>query len=254
LERLKHRKPYSTSAALVRSLLPDIKLRLSLGDGFKVEASIKKHLGLFRSFVLQREIDIANRILACAGPRAVLYDLGANIGLYTVLFARHPGRKVMSFEPGALALEYLRRNVALNALSNADIHPVLLSDRVGVRRFAVDNRTTAASHVAAEDEAAIPVECTDLDAYVTRMNLPPPDVVKIDVEGHEQEVIVGMKNLISQRHPTIFLEGGIRDGNGTIIAASLLAGMGYELWNLSRTGRVNADTPDYSFLAIRKAG
>jgi hypothetical protein len=123
-----------------------------------------------------------------------------------------------------------------------------------MRRFVVDAATTATSHVAAQGEAAMSVECTDLDSYVRKHDLPMPDAVKIDVEGHEQEVIVGMKDLIARGHPTIFLEGGIRDNDGAIKAASQLAGMGYELWNLDRTTRVESHTPDYSFLAIRQHG
>lgn len=245
-------RPYSTSAVVVRAFLPDIVIRLLLGEGMQLEASIKKHLGLFRPSVRRRELSIARSIAACAPPNAVIYDLGANIGLYTVVFAQDAARKVLSFEPSELVLPFLRRNVALNGLDNVEIHPVLLSDRAGQRRFALDKTTTAASHVADIGEPGIDVDCSDLDSYVEKHGLAPPDVIKIDVEGHERQVIRGMRGLIAQYHPTVFVEGGVRAPDGKIGAITDLMQHGYEIWNLSRTSRLPADTPEYYFLAIAR--
>ena len=243
-------RPYSTSAVIVRAFLPDITFRLALGEGRHLEASIKKHLGLFRPSVLKRELSIARSIAACAPRNAVIYDLGANIGLYSVVFAQDASRKVMSFEPSELALPFLRRNVALNGLDNVEIHPVLLSDRAGRLKFALDEITTATSHVAETGEPGIDVDCTDLDSYVERNRLAPPDVIKIDVEAHERQVIAGMRGLIAQYHPTIFVEGGLQESDGKTGAIIDLMKHGYEIWNLGRTARLPSDTAEYFFLAV----
>jgi len=249
--KTKYWRPYSNLAAFVRFFIPDLSFRLKVGERSCLEASIQKHLGLFRPSVLQRELSIAGRILACAPRDAVIYDLGANIGLYTLVFAQDASTRVMSFEPSELALPFLRRNVALNGLGNIEIHPVLLSDHAGRCRFALDRVTTATSHVAEAGEPGIDLACSDLDSYVESNRLAPPDVIKIDVEGHERQIIAGMRGLIMRYRPTIFVEGGLREPDGKIGAAVDLMKHGYEIWNLDRTSLLPPDTPEYSFLAVR---
>ncbi len=65
-------------------------------------------------------------------PGSVLWDIGANIGLYSIYAAKKLNCKVWAFEPSVFNLELLARNIYLNDLSkNICIVPVALSDKLG---------------------------------------------------------------------------------------------------------------------------
>ncbi len=195
------------------------------------------------------EYGIALRISQMCAPRAVIFDIGANIGLYTIAFAANDSRIVHSFEPSDLALPYLRRNLTLNRLENAHVHAVLLSDSRGQRNFVLDRMTTAQSHVGRSGEVGIFLESVDLDSYAREQLLPSPDLVKIDVEGHDFNVLRGMQQMLKAR-PMIYLEGGERGEDGRVNSMTYLLERGYGLWNLDRTTRLRPDTREYRFLAI----
>lgn len=236
----------------VRHCIPDIGVTLPLGDGYGLWVSAKKHVGLFRARTRAREYATALRLANLTGPCAVIYDIGANIGLYTIAFAANKSRIVHSFEPSELALPYLRRNVSMNRLRNAHVHPVLLSDALGTRDFVLDHLTTAQSHVGDSSECGISIDCIDLDSYVREHSLPAPDLVKIDVEGHDFSVLRGMAHVLCAK-PAVYVEGGVRTGDGRFDAILYLLQHGYSMWNLEQTTRLSPDTLEYAFLAIPDA-
>lgn len=236
----------------VRHCLPDIAVTLPLGDGYGLQVSVKRHVGLLRTRTRAREYATALRLASLTGPRGVIYDVGANIGLYTIAFAANRSRIVHSFEPSELALPYLRRNVSTNRLQYVQVHPVLLSDAPGTRNFVLDHLTTAQSHVGDSSECGISTGCIDLDSYVREHSLPAPDLVKIDVEGHDLSVLRGMANVLSGK-PAIHVEGGVRTDDGRLEAILYLAQHGYSMLNLEQTTQLSPDTLEYAFLAICKA-
>lgn len=236
----------------VRYCLPDIAVTVPLVDGCGLRVSIKRHVGLLRKHARAREYAIALRLANLTGTHGVIYDIGANIGLYTIAFAANRSRTIHSFEPSKVALPYLLGNVSANRLPNVNVHPVLLSDAPGTLNFVLDQITTAQSHVGDASESGTPVDCIDLDSYVREHLLPAPDLVKIDVEGHDLPVLRGMANVLSAK-PAIYVDGGMRAANGQVGARLYLAERGYSIWNLERMVRLSPDAPEYSFLAIHDA-
>jgi FkbM family methyltransferase len=233
--------------------MPDFEWAVPLGSGLKLTLSTKKHLGLLRRATKWREVAIALKLAELVPVDGVIYDIGANIGLYTLVFAGNRIRTIHSFEPGGMALSFLRKNVERNALRNVEIHPVALTDHSGTCKFALDEITTATSHIAGVNEFGEDVSCADLDSYVLDHRLPVPDLVKIDVEGHDVAVLRGMGDLLKERRPIIWLEGGSRDDNGKHNSIMILKKFGYLIWNLERTIELLEDAADYAYLAIAKA-
>jgi len=140
----------------------------------------------------------------------IFYDLGANIGLFTLLAARAvgPEGRVFSFEPDPNVAVRLRRNVARNGFSNVTITEMGVWSSSGEINFlpadaASPDRGTG-RFVAGNRGESVSLQCVALDDFVA--NHPAPDAIKCDVEGAELEVLRGAEKLILTSHPWILGE------------------------------------------------
>ena len=166
-------------------------------------------------------------------PGDVVYDVGANMGLFTNMMSKRvgPQGKVRSFEPNPPAFEDLRRIVVLNQLDNVDLYPVAASDSQGVAVFnqiLSGNVNREASGLVLESEAnqspqsAITVTTTTLDLIVASTPKP-PSLIKIDVEGAEFQVIRGLRQTLAAFRPKLVIEFHA-DSNG-VFDHSAMKGM-----------------------------
>lgn len=125
-------------------------------------------------------------------------DIGANVGSYTILAAGVVGTKGICFEPVPSTFEHLSDNLYLNRLVSRVIpHNCALGDSAGEIRFTADSDTK--NHVVTEPEhetqRTILVQISRLDEVV--LELTQPTIWKIDVEGFEQQVILGAGALLA---------------------------------------------------------
>jgi FkbM family methyltransferase len=133
-------------------------------------------------------------------PGDVVYDLGANVGFYTLLAAKL-GARVLAFEPVPRNLAYLRRHIALNECENVTVVAAAISDHSGTAHFREGPLHTVGALV--EDDAdGYDVPVVALDAIV---GTPAPQLVKIDVEGGEAAVLRGADHLLHESRPTVLL-------------------------------------------------
>jgi FkbM family methyltransferase len=141
---------------------------------------------------------------------AILWDIGANIGLYTVYAAKKRDCRVYAFEPSVFNLELLARNIYLNGLSDkVCIVPLALSDRMSVsamrmtstdwggalssfgKEFGWDGKTINQKF----EYCMIGVSMEDV---VNKLNIPLPDYIKMDVDGLEHFILKGGAIVLSQ--------------------------------------------------------
>jgi FkbM family methyltransferase len=181
----------------LRLIPPEAELRILRGPlrGRRWIAGSASHgcwLGTYEPAVLKA-------FAACLRPGMTVYDVGANVGLFT-LAAVSRGAQVIAFEPDARNRAFLARHVALNGVA----------DRVEVIAAAV-GRTTGRTryrpeHTGLEGRIApdghVEVDLVALD----RLDRPAPAVLKIDVEGAELDVLEGAVGCIRSARPLIFLE------------------------------------------------
>lgn len=137
-------------------------------------------------------------------PRgSVVWDIGANVGLYTCYAAKHRGCKVLAFEPSVFNLELLARNVFLNELTElVTLVPLPLSEVLGVNTL---NMTTTdwggalssfGQDYGHDGKIMCPVfkfptvGISMIDA-VTLLGIPAPDFIKMDVDGIEHLILKG---------------------------------------------------------------
>jgi len=132
----------------------------------------------------------------------VVYDVGANTGLYTLFAAKAcPDGEVIAFEPYPPNLGLLKQDVARNQLQNVEIVDMALSDSVGSIEFSQPDKDDvgygSSAIEATESEATIEAPTTTGDQLIADGEIPAPSVVKIDVEGSEPLVLEGLETTLS---------------------------------------------------------
>jgi len=125
-----------------------------------------------------------------------LYDVGANVGSYALIAAAlRPRATVVAIEPGPANYEGLCRNVALNGMTDTVVPlPVGLAATTHLASLGLtDTAAGAADHVLGEtgSAGAVPILAYALDDLVAAFRLPPPTLLKIDVDGAEDAVLAG---------------------------------------------------------------
>jgi FkbM family methyltransferase len=130
-------------------------------------------------------------------PKSVVWDIGANVGLYSLVASRRAMR-VIAVEPVAENVKYLERHISLNGIRNIEVVVAAVARECGRASFSAgDNRSTG--HLAA---GPLNVDVVTLDSLFVKFGA--PDVIKVDVEGAEYLALQGAKCCLA-RNPIIFL-------------------------------------------------
>ena len=137
-------------------------------------------------------------------PGDVVYDVGANVGYFTLLAARlaTPAGHVYAFEPIVANIRSLRRNLELNDVRHATVVESAVGDDCAPVRMSL-GATNADSHLAEDGPQLVP--STTVDVFVCAGHRP-PTLVKIDVEGAENLVLKGMRDTLSAHRPVVVCE------------------------------------------------
>lgn len=162
-------------------------------------------------------------------PGTTVWDIGANVGLYTLPSARAVGPEgsVVAFEPMPRNLHFLRRHLALNGLGRVAVCDAGVSDAAGTLRMA-EGDSPSEFHV--DPGGSWEVRAVTLDEWLCESGLPPPDVVKIDVEGSDDAVLRGGVRSLAKYRPLIYL--ALHGEPQRRACAQLLAAWGYEVTSL----------------------
>jgi FkbM family methyltransferase len=158
------------------------------------------------------EPETLNFLMSIAPALKCIVDVGAYSGVISILCAKvNAGAVVHAFEPNPYACKLLIRNVQANNLSNVTLHKLALSNITTKQNLYLKNASgvTATSslerdypnNVAIEGEVISVNTCT-LDEYFESSI----DLVKIDVEGHELQVLQGMRQHLLNSHPIVVTE------------------------------------------------
>lgn len=192
----------------------------------KINIDYNKHLRIYiptkisafraRTF-FSKEPDTINWMLKNGKKNKILFDIGANIGIYSLYYAKKFNGKVFAFEPSIRNLDLLSRNIKLNKLNkNISIfsNPLIEKDKLG-EFFQYDLR--GGHSVAAFDSSAIKKKILiehshqkkqvssfttlglSLDSFILKKILPCPDLIKIDVDGNELQILKGCKLLLLKK-------------------------------------------------------
>jgi FkbM family methyltransferase len=135
----------------------------------------------------------------------VFFDVGANVGLYSVYAARSRGCRVFAFEPEGKNFSRLMNNQVLNGLSDMRAYCLALGDVVRADQLFVAGKTAGDSqHNVGESNPVFPREWSvvqgsivvSLDALCGDFGLPVPQHLKIDVDGLEEKIVAGARRVL----------------------------------------------------------
>jgi FkbM family methyltransferase len=178
-----------------------------LRDGQAVELFYREDLGtkvLFGGAYEDRE---TAELCRHVRPGSWVFDVGANIGLTSLEFAR-VAQRVLAFEPNPPTAERLERNLAANNIGNVTILRSAVGATSGTVTFheSVQATLSSASVVPPGLVRSFEVPLTTLDDEWIAAGRPAVSVLKIDVEGGEFAVLQGASALLTACHPAILLE------------------------------------------------
>jgi FkbM family methyltransferase len=161
------------------------------------------------------EQDLAMIIRQNINPNMDVIDIGANIGLYTILCSKliSQNNKVLAVEPAPEAIEYLRKNIANNNCLNVIIHEGMAIERLESRQLSVIpgmseySSAGSISHKAVDGIRSTLVTASGetIDSMVERHKLA-PGLIKMDIEGGEYSALMGAISTLQKYKPVILLE------------------------------------------------
>ncbi len=163
----------------------------------------------------------------------MLVDIGANLGLYTVVSMHHldPGGRIVAFEPHPQTYEILQKNVAANQ-NNGQACPRVYtfnlaatpeSSRLELRlnpENRGDNRMYHGTYQGKLEEwDTMPVECRPVDDVLAELGIEEVNFVKIDIQGYEQKAISGFQKTLARSQNVILLSEfwpkGLQESGGS---------------------------------------
>ena len=226
-----------------------VKVAGGIGVGLRFDLAVShiQTYGLVRGSL---EPGVQEAFRRSITPGAVVWDVGANLGFFSLLALRLGAARVDAFEPEPANVAALRRSLALNdAVEEVVVHPVAVGASSG-RASLLQVSDRSWSHLADRGMHPLTVGSVEVDVVaLDALSLPAPSLVKIDVEGSEAAVLQGMAGVLRASAPVLIVE--LHGTNAEVCA--LLASFGYSAENLDGPEPVE-DAGPVHILARPRAG
>jgi FkbM family methyltransferase len=199
---------------ILEALLPlaegvrDVPRRVSR-DGVAYELDLRHSMDRFL-YYLDYERWETRALRRIVQPGWHVLDVGANIGYYTLLFARlvGPTGRVYAFEPAEGTFESLARNVAFNPAAGACVRLLRLAladtEGSGALLFGAHHGLTRLARAGEAGREDVPM--TTLDGFMEGHGVPTVNLIKVDIEGAERQFLDGAAATIERHQPIIMIE------------------------------------------------
>lgn len=182
----------------------------------------------------------------------VFFDIGANIGFLTIELAHHFGNgiRIVAVEPQRDLAEAIVISAAITNKTSVTVFDTLIGERNGIAElFLVTNSAHASVKGRGGSTHRVARPIVTLDALIKSQNMPPPTLIKIDVEGAEFSVLKGARQTIQAHQPFLLFEADdnmARFGYTKQDLFSEISGVGeYVFYDVEKT-------PDGHLAALRK--
>jgi FkbM family methyltransferase len=188
-----------------------------------------------------------------------VWDIGANVGVFSVVAALHADVRVVAVEADAWLGQLLRRTAALPAYRPGAIDVLIaaIAARDGVEQFQIAERGRASNALVSAGgrsmmggtRAVQLVPVLRLDTLAASLGA--PDFIKIDVEGAETQAIEGALALLEAKRPIIYAEIG---SDQFAAIADLIAPIGYAMFGPDRRPVRAPEGENYFLLPAERLG
>lgn len=157
-------------------------------------------------------------------PGFTVYDIGANVGFHTLLLSHLVGPKgqVIAFEPNPRNRVSIQRQIEVNEVKNIRVMDCALADEDGE---AFLNTSISSSQGFVADKGQFGIVLRKLDSL--ELNLPAPNLLKIDVEGFEARVVRGALETIRKNLPIVICDQNDEETKPSLV--DVLSGLNYEV-------------------------
>ena len=225
--------------AAVRFILSLTKPRTVQINGFKMHID-RTDETLSRALMSGSYEPNETRIMmSMVKPGMTIVDIGANIGYYTLLFARAVGEggSVYAFEPAPETFALLKRNLRENNLSHiVKLHEIALSDREGAGELFINEYNKGNNRLYnSGGMRSAPIRLKRLDDIIPPTN-EHVGFIKMDIEGAEVLALRGMRELLARDKPIIVIEYWPRRFKKLNTTAEemfeMLGVLGYKFWDI----------------------
>lgn len=222
--------------------------------GLRIWVSLRDHIESMVYFHEMQEGDrgLVRLLMRLWKPGDVFVDIGANIGVFSLMAAKRLGDDGMvhAFEPVSQSFERLKANLALNPHLRIVAHRVGLSDHGGTATIYVplhNNLGMASLHPFDDPAKTESIALSTLDEQVAVLGLARIDIVKIDVEGHELSVLKGGRQSLERFRPVVASELAVnhlrRAGVSPEAVVAFMSELGYRWLGIDDHGRFVPDAP-----------
>jgi FkbM family methyltransferase len=182
-------------------------IKIAQIDGITYKLNIAEHNGLrvyFKVFPISTW-----QLFNLIEPHFNIIDVGANIGFYSLNFAKKASKgNVFSFEPFQYNYQLLNQNIELNNFNNIKTYPIALGETTRKANMNnITNKNLGMVHIdlsSNNDENLITINT--LDNFVKKNNSEKIHLIKIDIEGYETNFIKGAINTLTKDYPILFIE------------------------------------------------
>ena len=166
---------------------------------------------------------------SCLVSASTVWDVGSNWGYFALYACSHPQfhGKVHAFEPIAATFHDLQNTVQQAGLADrVECHSFALGEHGGISRTTLPDGVHSGLSALTDDGAGERVEVRAADS----LDIPDPDVIKLDVEGFEAAVLRGARRVIARAKPMIIMESWLGPIQQTLEPLRVLEELGYRLF------------------------
>ncbi|MDW7690496.1 FkbM family methyltransferase [Flammeovirgaceae bacterium SG7u.111] len=169
---------------------------------FEIDLNDDVQRGIYFNAFEKKELQLIKKIIP---ENAVCLDVGANIGFYTLNISKfRPKSTIHTFEPDPAVYAKLQRNCQINSVDNRVIHhPIALSDQISQQQFYRSDEAHygcgSLSFQPQYSAETIEIETCTLDHFLDEHAIDQVDFIKIDIEGHELQMLKGAKKTLENK-------------------------------------------------------
>lgn len=140
----------------------------------------------------------------------VVFDIGANVGVFSLYASTKKGTKVYSFEPHPINFELLSKNIAINSRDNINAFQIALGSlnekRIMKETDSIGHHLLNSSNTPDKIEHSITIAVKTIETFFNENNLTTIDFLKLDCEGSEGEIINSISPILFTKIDKIVME------------------------------------------------